>query len=88
MPILEAQTVGRPVVTSGVSSMPEVAGDAACLVDPTDVAAIRAGVQRVIDDTTFRATLVERGFENVKRFGSEAVARQYADLYAEVLRDT
>jgi glycosyltransferase involved in cell wall biosynthesis len=87
MPIVEAQTVGRPVVTSTVSSMPEVAGDAACLVDPCDVAAIRAGVLRVIQDAAFREVLVRRGFENVRRFRPETVARQYAELYAEMLRD-
>jgi glycosyltransferase involved in cell wall biosynthesis len=87
MPILEAQTVGRPVVTGNTSSMPEVAGDAACLVDPGDVAAIRAGVLRVIQDSAFREALVGRGFENVRRFRPETVARQYAELYAEMLRE-
>ena len=44
MPIIEANAVGRPVITSNVSSMPEVAGDAACLVDPFDQQSIRQGV--------------------------------------------
>ena len=85
MPVLEAQTVGRPVVTSNASSLPEVAGDGACLVDPFDVASIRAGVVQVIEDAAYRAALVQRGFENVKRFRPRTVASQYADLYAEVL---
>lgn len=87
MPILEAQIVGRPVVTGNVTSMPEVAGDAACLVDPFDVAAIRAGILKVIKDQTYREGLVQRGFENVKRFGPVQVAGQYAELYKQVLRD-
>lgn len=84
LPIVEAQAVGRPVVTSNLSSMPEVAGDAACLVDPFDVASIRAGVLRVIDDENYRNGLVANGFENVERFKSARIAGQYASLYQEV----
>ncbi len=84
MPILEAQTVGRPVVTSNLSSMPEVAGTAACLVDPLSVASIREGVQRVIQDAPYREGLIAAGFENVKRFQAETVARAYGELYGEM----
>ncbi|WP_394358021.1 glycosyltransferase family 4 protein [Methylococcus mesophilus] len=84
LPIVEANAVGRPVVTSKLWSMPEVAGDAACLVDPFDVASIRAGICRVIDDAAYRERLVENGFENVNRFQIEAIAKQYADLYRSV----
>jgi glycosyltransferase involved in cell wall biosynthesis len=84
LPIVEGQAVGRPVVTSNCSSMAEVAGDSACLVDPLDVASIRAGVARVCGDADYRAELVRRGFENVKRFSARAVAEQYAALYREV----
>lgn len=81
LPIVEAQAVGRPVVTSNTSSMPEVAGDAAILVDPFDVESIRRGVLQVIHDADHRNDLVRRGFENAKRFQSEQVAQRYADLY-------
>lgn len=84
MPIVEAQSVGRPVVTSKLSSMPEVAGAGACLVDPYDVAAIRAGVMKVIADDDYRAALVTAGFENVGRFDAGRVARQYEALYRRV----
>ena len=84
MPIAEAQAVGRVVVTSNVSSMPEVAGDGACLVDPLDVGAIRAGIRKVIDDDGYRESLIRRGFENVKRFDSRRIARQYLDLYRRI----
>ncbi|MCB9282999.1 MAG: glycosyltransferase family 4 protein [Lewinellaceae bacterium] len=82
MPILEAQTVGRPVVTSNCSSMPEVAGAGACLVDPYDVASIRAGVLKVIGDAGYREELVRLGKENVKRFEAGVVARQYFEIYS------
>lgn len=85
MPILEAQAVGRPVITGNVSSMPEVAGDGACLVDPFDSHAIRSGLQRIIQDEAYRTSLIESGFENVKRFNAEAIAEQYWELYREFL---
>ncbi|MBN1394321.1 MAG: glycosyltransferase family 4 protein [Pirellulales bacterium] len=84
LPIVEAQATGRPVVTSDLMSMPEVAGDAACLVDPFDVADIRKGILRIINDRAYRDELVRRGFENVKRFQPEQIARQYLDLYREL----
>lgn len=87
MPILEAQSVGRPVVTSNLSSMPEVAGDGACLVDPFDVDSIRAGVDRIISDVGFRSDLVRAGFDNTRRFSADTVARQYESLYRRVVSD-
>lgn len=84
LPIVEANAVGRPVVSGNVLSMPEVAGDAACLVDPFDVSSIRAGILRVIEDSTYREQLVERGFENVERFRIDRVAEKYATLYREI----
>ena len=84
LPIAEAHAVGRPVVTSNRCSMPEVAGDAAELVDPEDPASIRAGILRILDDPRHAAALVERGFENVRRFAPETIAARYAALYREV----
>src|SRR5437870_3207613 len=72
------------VVTSQVTAMPEVAGEGACLVDPYDVASIRNGILRVIDDASYRDFLVHRGFENVGRFDPRLIASQYARLYEEV----
>ena len=88
MPIIEAQTVGRPVVTSNCSSMPEVAGDAACFVNPLDVSDIREGVLRVINDTTYRECLVNKGVDNVKRFLPETVAEEYAKLYQAIIQES
>jgi glycosyltransferase involved in cell wall biosynthesis len=84
MPILEAQAVGRPVVTSNLSSMPYVAGEAACLVDPYDTTSIRAGVEKVLADTVYRNELTQKGLKNIERFSAAEVARQYEALYAEV----
>jgi glycosyltransferase involved in cell wall biosynthesis len=84
MPILEAQAVGRPVITSNLSSMPYVAGDAACLVDPHDPLSIRAGVEKILSDSTYRGELIQKGLKNIERFSAIEVARQYEALYAEV----
>lgn len=86
LPIIEANATGRPVVTANVLSMPEVAGSAACLVDPYDVASIRRGILRVIDDASYRQSLIEAGFENVKRFSAKAIAGEYVKLYRELMR--
>lgn len=85
MPIIEGNATGRPVVTSNTCSMPEVAGSAACLVDPFDCSSIRQGILRVINDPDYRSHLVAQGFENVKRFSADTIAAQYAALYREVL---
>ena len=81
LPIIEAQAIGRPLITSNVSSMPEVAGKGACFVDPYDVNAIREGILKVIENKDYRKSLISNGFENVKRFDIRNVARQYSDLY-------
>ena len=85
MPILEAQAVGRPVLTSDLSPMREVAGKGALLVDPFDVGSIRAGMQRLLTDAPLRERLVAAGFGNVKKYSAESVAARYAEVYEEIL---
>jgi glycosyltransferase involved in cell wall biosynthesis len=84
MPILEAQATGRAVVTSDVASMPYVAGDAACLVNPFSVDSIREGVLKVITEASYRDDLVAKGLENVYRFRPEVIVNSYFDLYREI----
>ncbi len=84
LPIVEAQACGRPVVTSDREPMREVSGGAACLVDPTDVASIRAGVRRVLDDGAYREGLIAAGLANAHRFRPEPIARAYEEVYLQV----
>jgi glycosyltransferase involved in cell wall biosynthesis len=84
LPILEAQAIGRPIVTSNVASMPEAAGKGALLVDPHDVKAIREAIKQIINDAALREQLIANGLENVKHFTPEAIAEDYAKLYREV----
>jgi glycosyltransferase involved in cell wall biosynthesis len=88
MPIVEANATGRPVVTSNLGSMREVAGDAACLVNPMEVQSIREGILQVIKDEVGRAELIQRGLENAKRFRPEVIAGQYAEIYEELVRSS
>lgn len=84
LPILEAQATGRPVLTSDIPSLSEVAGEGALLVDPLDVDSIRQGFERLLSDPAYREALVETGRGNVKRFQPEAIAQQYAKNYRDV----
>ena len=81
LPIVEANAVGRPVITSRLYSMPEVGGDSACYVDPYAVGEIRAAVERLTGDATYRQALTERGYRNVARFRRAVIAGHYAALY-------
>lgn len=84
MPILEGNAVGRVVVTSNIFSMPEVAGDAACMVNPYDINEIRTGIRRVIEDNNYRTELIQNGVRNVRRFNLEIIARQYINIYNDL----
>jgi glycosyltransferase involved in cell wall biosynthesis len=75
-PILEAMACGTPVVCSRASCLPEVAGDAAWLIDPRDEADLARGMERVLSDETLRAELVERGRRRVAGFTWERCARE------------
>ncbi|MBI4038364.1 glycosyltransferase family 4 protein [Candidatus Daviesbacteria bacterium] len=75
LPILEAQACGCPVITSNISSMPEVAGKEALLVDPYNVGDIVEAMER-LQITNYRLQLIKRGFENVMRFSWEKCAKE------------
>lgn len=81
LPIVEAQAVGRPVITSNCASMKEVADNAACLVDPTESGSIAAGLKKIIADGNYRDQLVLAGFKNAARYQLSSIADQYATLY-------
>ncbi len=86
LPVLEAMACGTPVVCSGTSSLPEVAGDAALLVDPTDIPALAAAMERALTDEALRASLRARGLERARRFTWEEAARQTITIYRSVWR--
>ncbi|MEJ2749089.1 MAG: glycosyltransferase family 1 protein, partial [Anaerolineae bacterium] len=75
-PVLEAQACGAPVLCANTSSLPEVAGEAALLVNPEDTAAITAGIKRLVSDPLLRLELTQAGLENVRRFTWKETAVQ------------
>jgi glycosyltransferase involved in cell wall biosynthesis len=86
LPPLEAMASGTPVVTSNVSSLPEVAGDAALLVDPYDPGAIADGIYMVLTDETTRRDLRRRGLERARLFSWETSVRRIRNIYCEAIR--
>ena len=86
LPPLEAMACGTPVVTSNASSMPEVVGEAAFLVDPYDADSIADGMRQVLTNADLRATLVERGFERAKMYSWERSVRRIREIYSEVIQ--
>ncbi|GAB3807967.1 glycosyltransferase family 1 protein [Spirosoma humi] len=81
MPILEANATGRAVITADVSPMRELAADAAHRVDPTDIVAIRTGIERLIQDDRYRQTLIDAGLTNAQQYTIGLAADRYKALY-------
>lgn len=81
LPVLEAMQAGTPVLTSNTTSLPEVAGDAAVLVDPFDVADMARGITQIANDADLRRDLVKRGRRQVERFGAIAYKERLAAAY-------
>jgi glycosyltransferase involved in cell wall biosynthesis len=85
IPVLEAMACGVPVMTSDTSSLPEVAGNAACLIDPYDIQAMAEAMEKILEDKNLAASLRAKGLERVKAFSWEKAARQTLEVYKECL---
>jgi len=85
LPPLEAMACGTPVLTSMISSLPEVVGDAALLVDPYRVDDIADGLERLLGDEALRSALVKRGHARVKHFSWDRSARAIHAHYMKIL---
>jgi glycosyltransferase involved in cell wall biosynthesis len=84
MPIVEAMASGAPVITSNLSSMPEVAGGAALLVDPYSTTEIAEAMSRIVGDAGLRASLRDKGLERAKFFTWERTARRTLAAYRQM----
>lgn len=87
LPVLEAQACGCPVICANTSSLPEVAGEGALLVDPTDTAAWAQAMARIASNPSLRALLVAQGFANLGRFSWEACARTVLRVVERLLTE-
>jgi glycosyltransferase involved in cell wall biosynthesis len=85
MPVLEAMAAGVPVVTSDRSALPEVAGDAALLIDPGNTEALRNALRQLTDDGNLRQELSRRGVERARTFTWEKAVRETWDVYRNLL---
>lgn len=87
IPILEGMACGVPVITSITSSMPEVAGDAALLVNPENPQEIADAITRVVSDNQLRESLCRKGVERASHFSWRVMAQNYLDLYKTVIKE-
>ena len=86
LPPLEAMACGTPTVVSNVSSLPEVVGDAALLVSPTEVEELTVALWRLLSDDDLRRQLIAKGLRRVECFSSEKMARETLELYHQLVR--
>jgi glycosyltransferase involved in cell wall biosynthesis len=84
LPILEAMACGTPVLTSNISSLPEVAGEAALLIDPHNVDEIAAGLTQLITNPNLRRQLVEQGYQQIQKFSWQKAAMQVFELLEKI----
>jgi glycosyltransferase involved in cell wall biosynthesis len=84
LPVLEAMACGAPVITSNVSSLPEVAGEDAILVDPLDVDGLKAALLHLLQNEALRLSLRERGIVRAARFTWQHTAQKTLDLYSQL----
>lgn len=87
LPILEAQACGCPVITSNVSSMPEIAGEGAVLVDPYKVEEIADSISKIISDNNLRNDIILKGFSNCEKFSWKRCAEETLKVYEEVCNE-
>lgn len=85
LPVLEAMAAGTPVITSNVSALPEVADDAAVLVDPYDIEAIADALLQVVHDSALRAALIEKGRSRARAFSWENTVTNLTAVFSELL---
>jgi glycosyltransferase involved in cell wall biosynthesis len=85
LPVLESMACGTPVITSNVTALPEVAGDAAIFVDPTDENSISEAIELIVNDENLRAELIIKGRDRVKVFSWDSVAHKIQTVLDEVI---
>lgn len=86
LPALEAMACGTPVLTSNVTALPEVVGDAGILIDPHDVGAIAEGIRRLVEDSALREELRRRGLERARQFSWDRTAELTWNVLQEAMQ--
>jgi len=83
-PVLEAMRQGTPVLTSGISSMPEAGGDAAHYVNPESLDEIASGLCRILNDESYRQELIEKGTRHAEGFTAEKMVKETLEVYKKL----
>jgi glycosyltransferase involved in cell wall biosynthesis len=87
IPIIEALSIGTPVITSNTSSLVEAGGEAALQIPPTDVEALSQGIELILTNIQLQNKMVSIGKNHVKKFDGEKVTRELVQLYREISKD-
>jgi glycosyltransferase involved in cell wall biosynthesis len=82
--LIEAMACGTPVVSYNDTSLPEVCGDAALLVDANDAPAFAAQIRRLLEDAKLRTALIEKGSKSIERFNANKIAQRTLDVYHDL----
>ncbi len=85
VPIIEANAIGRPIITSNISPMREVANNSAILVNPDEIDEIKEAVTKLINSKEYRNELVMKGLVNVKKYSAKNIAKEYVKLYKTII---
>jgi len=84
IPVVEAMSIGKPVICSNVTSLPEVAGDAALFFDPHKPEEIRAALERLLKDPELEKNLIHKGFLQAAKFSQDGMMREYLKIFSEL----
>jgi glycosyltransferase involved in cell wall biosynthesis len=88
LPPIEAMACGTPVITSNVSSLPEVVGDSALLINPYDTLALANGIFRVLNDESLRESLIKKGLKHCRKYNWTRIATEMLGVYREVMNES
>ena len=87
IPVIEAMASGVPVITPNTSSMPEVAGDAALIIDPNKTEEITNGIVKILSDESYKTTLIDKGLKRYKQFSWKNAAKKVLELYNQLYKE-
>lgn len=85
MPIIEANAIGRAIITSNIPPMSHIANGAALMVNPNNVEEIKNGILKIIKDSEYRERIINKGILNVKNYNVELICKQYKDVYKSLI---
>ena len=86
MPPLEAMSFGCPVACSNTGSIPEIVGDAGIYFDPYDIQSISESIKRILSDERLRSSIINKGFQRLKKFSWDKCAAETFEVYKKILK--